>query len=218
MKHIRTLTLAMTATTLWAGAAIPEGGGEASAVRFEENRQGRAVMANPYDDVVKIQRAQAVGENELKIRELYQQSAKASYDSSAKIKAQLASIKASYVDPDARNNLLNLDVPPIEVERISRDEVVRERLVPSLSMIERGDETFGEPKNLFLNDWELTRSADGETYVGRTGDPLSRLNVRVGMILGEFGRIMAVRDTGDAFYLILESGDRIQGKQESWRG
>lgn len=218
MKNTRILTLAITVTTLWAGAAIPEGGPDPARVRFEENRQGRAVMANPYDNVAKIQKAQAVGENELKIRQLYQQSTNASFNTSAKIKAQMASIKAGYIDPDARNDLLNLDVPAIEVERISTEEVARARLVPSLSMIERGDETFGEPKNLFLNDWELTRTADGETYVGRTGDPLSRLNVRVGMILGEFGRIMAVRDTEDAFYLILESGDRIQGKMESWRG
>ena len=218
MKTFPLFSMTFALMGLSATAAIPQDGNAQKDLRFQETREPRSVMPNPYDDIVKIQQAQAVGENEMKIRKLYERSAARSFDSSAKMQAQLASIKVASIDPNMRNNLLNLDAAEIEVERISHDEVQRDLAVPSLSMIERGDEDFSAPRNLFLSDWELTRTADGETVVGRVGDPLSRLNVRLGMILGEFGRIMAVRDTGDAFYLVLESGDRIQGNLEGISG
>jgi hypothetical protein len=84
-------------------------------------------------------------------------------------------------------------------------------MVPSISMLEDGDESFGKPENIFLKDWELMRDENDQAVVGRVGDPMSRIHVQVGMILGEFGRIMAVRDTGDAYFIVLESGDRIKG-------
>ncbi|MFG6573607.1 hypothetical protein ACGYLO_18585 [Sulfitobacter sp. 1A13353] len=218
MKNFPLFSMTLTLAGLCAGAAIPEDGIDQQNQRYMETRAPRMVMPNPYDDVMKIQQAQAVGENELKIRELYERSAAQPFDSSAQMRAQLASIKVASIDPDMRNELLNLDAAKIEVERISRDEANRDMAVPTLSMIDRGEEDFITPRNIFLKDWELTRTPSGETIVGRVGDPLSKLNVRVGMILGEFGRIMAVRDTEDAFYLVLESGDRIQGKLEGFSG
>ncbi len=218
MKIISLYTFAVLAAGFGMGANAQEPSKETLVNPYGNAREERPVVANPYDTVAKIQKSQTMDDNELKIRQLYQQSASSNYDATAKIRDQMARIKATDIDVDARYELMNLDSVEIEVERISADEAQRDVAVPSLSMIERGDETFGKPKNLFLNDWELTRTDDGETIVGRVGDPLSRLNVRVGMILGEFGRIMAVRDTGDAFYLVLESGDRIQGKLEGWNG
>jgi hypothetical protein len=176
--------------------------------------QTHKVMSNPYDDVLRIQKKQsdAVDENELKIRQLFLQSGRKTHNSEAVINGQVQRIRENPEEIDQKStlDLLNLDVV-VKADRISEEDVKRDWMVPSISMLKDGDETLGKPENLFLKDWELMRSKTNTPLVGRTGDPLSRIEVRVGMILGEFGRIMAVRDTGDAYYLILESGDRIQG-------
>jgi len=177
--------------------------------------QPRPVMANPYDQVISIQKAQEASDrvNALAIEAMSLQATRRVSDPDAVIKSQIVRLlqQPADIDNSAALDLLNLDAPPVEVERIARTDVLRDRMVPSISMLQSGDTSIGEPENIFLSNWELVRNSQGENIVGRTGDPLSRIRVRVGMILGEYGRIMAVRDTTDAYYLVLESGDRIRG-------
>jgi hypothetical protein len=175
----------------------------------------RAVMVNPYDQVESIQRAQedANRAHALAIEAMSLQTRTRITDADAIIKNQITRLmrQPADIDTEAALDLLNLDNAPVEVERIARTDIQRDYLVPSISMLQSGDTSIGEPENIFLSNWELVRDSSGETVVGRVGEPLSRIRVRVGMILGEYGRIMAVRDTPDAYYLVLESGDRIRG-------
>lgn len=172
------------------------------------------VMVNPYDAINAIQaqknnEAQAV---KMRIAGLvpYARKDDAAADEMA---AHLSRILSAppVIDSAAASHIINLGQAVIEVDRISTDDSQRDWMVPSLSMIQQGDTSIGKPQDLFLDGWELTRGAQGETIVGRMNDPLSRIPVRVGMVLGEYGRIMAVSDTMDGYFLILEGGQRISG-------
>lgn len=180
---------------------------------------GRAVMVNPYDEVALIQEAQKSGtdDNANAIEALSIELRNDVGNPDTVIRGQITRLLRSPVkiDTEAAMDLLNLDSGTVEVDKIpavGRDEMRRDWLVPSISMLQSGDTSIGEPENSFLKNWELIRNNRGEHTVGRIGDPISKIRVRVGMIFGEYGRITAVRDTPDAYYLILESGDRIRGR------
>lgn len=177
---------------------------------YGETHAGAAVLANPYDAVttIRAQRAEVEDENEMKIRQLYLQSPNRNKDAEEALKDQAAAIRHEDVSAQERSELLNIESPGLEVDRIAAAEGPS---VPSLSHVGNGLAGDTLPSNLFLKDWELLRSNSGTPVVGRVGDPMSRINIRVGMVLGEFGRVMAVRDTADAYYIVLASGDRIRG-------
>lgn len=185
-----------------------------TAPRFSENVP-RGVMKNPYDEIENIQRAQkaSVRKNAMKIAKMSLLISVPVTSADALIKNQIALllIKPTAIDTEAAKNLLNLDAEPLVAKRIARIDVKRNLLVPSLSMVQSGETLLNAPDTFFLENWELIKSSNGENIVGRTGDPRSRIRVRVGMILGEYGRVVAVRDTIDAYYLVLESGMNIRG-------
>lgn len=188
------------------------------------------VMDNPYH--VDGKRTQT-SEQEAAFLELYKSSADRVAISDMTITDALREVgsRSADIDDETKFILLNIGTPsqaeprinPLKSDRISLVQEVSGRL-PSLSDVQNGtaripspstppDEFFDDfsgPKNIFLTGWELVR--DGEKiFVQRTGDNVSRIEVRSGMILGEFGRVMAIRSTKAAFYIVLESGDKIKG-------
>lgn len=184
----------------------------------------RPVMSNPYDEVQSIQEAQksAAWGNATAIEALFLQAKRHLDNPDAVIKGQITRLlrTPAEIDQRAALELLNLDAGEIKVDRVPARTARltepgdrRDWMVPSISMLQAGDTSIGQPlpQASFIEGWELLRDHQGENVVGRVGDPLSRVQVRVGMVLGEYGRIMAVRDTRDAYYLVLENGDRIAG-------
>ena len=180
----------MKVTALTLGAACLAATAGAQELRPDG---ARPVLANPYDDVAMIQEKKAVvDDNEMRIRELYQQTMARSSDAETGIREHLAGLRSREISAGDREQLMAMGAPVFMTDRL-----------------EGG--TDAQPRNLFLESWELLRSPDGTPVAGRVGDPMSRISIRPGMILGEFGRVQAVRGTRDAFYIVLESGDRIRG-------
>ena len=185
----------------------------------EDMRTGpslRAVMTNPYEQVGSImwQGVDDGQEKNSRIHALYMQSTRRSQNASAEIRVLSERTQASWsaLDLEAARGLFR---PEEEVGAVSNQladtEVWRDWMVPSISMVEEGETSISPPEFLYLDDWELVRDDLGHPVVGRVGKPLTRVRASAGMTLGDLGSVVAVRDTPDAYYLILENGKRVAG-------
>ena len=178
----------------------------------------RPIMANPYEEIHALQTAQRDAEwvNAARIRALSELSSQRVDNPREIIRARMGQLSGEALQVDAASaiELLNLDAAPVEVERVPV-ATRRDVLVPTIGMVEEGATEIASREVSYLEGWELVRADGGVALVGRIGDPRSRIPVRLGMILGEAGRISALRDTPDAFYLVLENGVRIGGEPKA---
>lgn len=177
----------------------------------------RAVMTNPYDQASsKSLWSREEGRlNNGRIHAISTQSKRLRQDVRMEIRtrSEHAQARSSVPDMEAARGLFGREEEEGSVSnRLPETEVWRDWLVPSISMLEEGDISIGPPANAFLDDLELVRDDLGKLVVGRAGEPSTRVRARAGMNLGEHGRVVAVRDTPDAYYLILENGYRVVGQ------
>ena len=196
----------------------------------EELRQDVAgsdlVMPNPYDSIQSIQEnsrsAGRVHADEIeamsrRVRRGILNPDAALRDQVARLMHDSAEIKRSDI-----LDLLNLDAGDVSIERIPVQRGGDISEIPSISMadsdgfVSGGAETAntGSAEIVFLENWEVLRNDSGGHIVGRIGDPSSRLLVHVGMILEDYGQVIALRSHPDAYYLVLEGGMRIAGRLE----
>ena len=176
----------------------------------------REAMTNPIEEVrYKWGQSQEDGLVSSRIHEMFLQSPRRRQDAGVEIRSLSERTQASWsaLDLEAARWLFRPEVEDgVGSNQESVTEVWSDWMVPSISMLEEGDVSIGPPANLYIGDWELIRDDMGHPIVGRVGQPLSRIRARAGMTLGEVDRIVAVRDTPDAFFLILENGKRIENR------
>lgn len=179
----------------------------------------RAAMTYRYDQVGSKSRQgleDGSGKNS-RIHALYMLSTRRSHNVGAEIQALSERTQASWSALDleaARRQFRPEEELGAVSDQLTDTEVWRDWMVPSISMLEEGDTSISPPEILYLDDWELLRDDLGRPVVGRVGEPLTRVRARTGMTLDEGGQVVAIRDTPDAFYLILENGYRVTGRPD----
>ena len=179
----------------------------------------RAVKTNPYDQVGSNTRQgleEGPGKNS-RIHALFMLSTRRRQNVGTEIQALSERTQASWsaLDMEAAKGQFRTEEEVGAVSnQLSETEVWRDWMVPSISMLEEGDTSISPPEILYLYDWVLVRDDLGRPVVGRVGEPLTRVRARTGMTLDEGDRVVAIRDTPDAFYLILENGYRVEGRPD----
>lgn len=148
------------------------------------------------------------------IEELYNLTSSRESDVAMELQRQMSALleNKKHVDEKTAYSLFSEDLPEVQADRIAISDAKRHLNVPSISQLDAGvaEDIVMNPVDDFLEDWRLIRS--GNTWlVGKPDDPQSYIDIRTGMILGAYGRVLSIWDSQDDFYLTLESGDRIQG-------
>ncbi|CAN0570323.1 unnamed protein product [Laminaria digitata] len=110
-------------------------------------------------------------------------------------------------------DFLEEDLPDIQAARISTSDARRHLKVPSMSQLTSGvaENMVTNPEDQFLDEWRVIRSGNA-WIVGRPDEPMTYIDVRIGMILVSYGRVTSIWDSKDEFYLKLDSGERIEGR------
>lgn len=149
-----------------------------------------------------------------KIEELYNLTSSREPDVAMELQRQMSALleNKTQIDESAAYSLFSQDLPEMQADRIAISDAKRHLSVPSISQLDAGvaEDLVANPEDEFLTDWRLIRSGNS-WLVGKPDDPQSYIDIRTGMILGAYGRVLSVWDSQDDFYLTLESGDRIRG-------
>ena len=111
-------------------------------------------------------------------------------------------------------DLLNHEATKLEVERIPLVHDSTSEIPATVISSPNSHRTI-PARTVILENWELLRDEHGMTVAGRINEPESRVFIQPGMILGTYGRVIALRDTPNAWYLVLENGIQIHGNPES---
>ena len=69
----------------------------------------------------------------------------------------------------------------------------------------------GSGQDLALDNWELIVEPDGKAYLDNGLLPGSRVEIEPGVTVGVFGRVTEISSDESGFYVVFESGDRIEG-------
>lgn len=180
-----------------------------------------SVMANPYEEIARKQRELAKEKSEagFLIEALADKIGAPSREIS--IEDELGRIQSNRttLNSDHVHQLLNIRNGALDAEPVRIDDNDWGAVTTASLGAEDEIDTIGNQAELddlkrapvYLADWFLSRDGIGDLFVQRGDDVRSRLTIRAGMVLGQHGRIMAVRDTPDAFFLVLEDGTRIRG-------
>jgi hypothetical protein len=69
-----------------------------------------------------------------------------------------------------------------------------------------------EVENLLLRGWRAVEEIDGQVFILRDGDMLTRIDIEPGMVLGPFGRVERVVRAAPDLWIELENGEQIAGQ------
>lgn len=173
-----------------------------AAATFDELVSSVEIEATPSDDLAGM------------IEQLYKKSASQDLDVKNLLELELETARKNprSVDTAQAAELFKDDIPQIEVERINLADAKRHYRVPSIMDLAEGraELVLEDPKEDLLADWKVARKGGG-WIISRNEDPQSLLEVRVGMILGEYGRVTSVWDSQNELYVTLEGGRKIEG-------
>jgi len=67
-------------------------------------------------------------------------------------------------------------------------------------------------ENILLRGWRAQETAEGQVYIQRHDDPLTRLDIETGLILGPFGRVERIVRAAPDLWVELENGEEIRGR------
>ena len=73
----------------------------------------------------------------------------------------------------------------------------------------------GDGRNMYLAEWSAGIDADGLPFIANERIPGSQINVAVGAIFGEFGRVTAIDADGGDVTVTFESGDEISSPERA---
>ena len=179
----------------------------------------RPVMTNPHDEVLQVRNAQetTARRNRTIISALARQAlSRQSPDTNSSPRTEITRLLRQPTENDESLilDLLNQETTGLEVERIPLKYNFTSETVTGFTITANGH-ADSAARSVFPENWELLRDEHGRTIAGRTNAPDSRVPVLPGMVFGAHGRVTELRDTPDAWYLVLENGTRIHGNPES---
>lgn len=179
--------------------------------------QEAKVMANPHD---LLEKRPVLGVSAQGIEELYLKSQAPMVRGLGRPSQGIADYVKKHRVSQGQNHIQNAGFAvPVDVIHLAPD--YDQYQLPSLSQLRNANGQIDGPilvpaqKKVSLHTvWELVKNERGDPVLRHRENTLDVIPIRVGMVIGGLGRVVALKDTEAAYSVLFTNGGRIDGFPE----